>query len=169
MYTVELLDQPERKIVGPVLHTSFVANRQAEEVPPFFHKIMEDGDLETVPDRADANQICAFLKPEDSPEFDYHMGVEVTSFANVPDGMTPLVLPSCRCASITLVKRGNKDVMMAMNYLLKEWLPANGLRPDVSAPPHILYDDRFLPVFREKGYAGNPVAQLFIPVTAIPA
>ncbi len=168
MYTVELVYESERKIVGPVLHSSFVENRQAQEVPEFFHRIMADGDLETVPHRSNDNQICAFIKPEHSPEFDYHMAVEVEDFDAVPDGMQPLTIPACRCATVTLVKRGNKDVMMAMRYLLDEWIPQNGLRTDYSVPAFIYYDERFLPVFKEKGYDGNPVAQLFIPVTRLP-
>lgn len=168
MYTVDLVDQDERKIVGPVLHTSFAANRQGQEVPEFFHRIMDDGDLEQVPDRVNANQICAFVKPEASPDFDYYMAVEVDGFDKVPEGMAHLTLPPSRCASISLVKRGNKDVMMAMRYLLETWIPEQGLKVDYTVPAFIYYDDRFLPIFREKGYDGNPVAQLFIPVIAPP-
>ena len=164
MYSIEVVEVEEKKIVGPVLHTSFVANRQAEEVPLFFHKTMEQGDLEKVPNRVDANQICAFVKPETSPQFDYYMAVEVRGFDNIPDGMSCLTIPACRCATTSFVKRGNKDVMMAMQHLLNEWIPANAGRPDFSLPAFIVYDERFLPIFRTQGYDGNPVAQLFIPV-----
>ena len=165
MYTVELVPAAERKIVGPVLHSSFVENRQGHEVPEFFHRIMENGALETVPNRANTNQICAFIKPEKSPEFDYYMGVEVENFDVVPEGMqSPDHSGLSRCATITLVKRGNKDVMVAMRYLLEEWIPKNGFATDYGVPAFIYYDDRFLPIFKEKGYEGNPVAQLYIPV-----
>lgn len=163
MYDVELIDTNEKLIVGPVLHTSFADNLQAREIPDFFHKIMEDGDLEAVPDRVDANQICAFVKPADSPEFDYYMGVEVESFDRIPAGMASLTIPACRCATTALVKRGNADVMAAMHYIMQHWMKANRLRPDFSLPAFICYDDRFLPIFRKKGYAGNPVAQLYLP------
>jgi predicted transcriptional regulator YdeE len=167
MYSVEIADQDEKKIVGPVLHTTFVENRQAEVIPPFFHQIMDNGALESVPNRINANQICAFDKPENAPDFDYYMAVEVSGFKDVPAGMSSLIIPACRCATTSFIKRGNKDVMMAMQYLLKEWIPANVLRPDFSVPAFIYYDERFLPIFREKGYDGNPVAQLYVPVIAV--
>ena len=148
MYDVQLVDAPERQIVGPVLHSSFIANRQGEEVPHFFHRIMKDGTLETVPNRADDNQICAFIKPEHSPDFTYYMAVEVTSVDAVPEGMESLRIPACRCATITLIKRGNADVMAAMKYLLNEWIPANRLKTDYDVPAFITYDERFLPIFK---------------------
>ncbi|MBU1175504.1 MAG: GyrI-like domain-containing protein [Alphaproteobacteria bacterium] len=164
MFNVELIDTDEKRIVGPVLHTSFLDNLQAREVPDFFHRIMDDGTLDAVPDRINANQICAFVKPPDSPEFDYYMAVEVSGFDHVPADMKSLILPACRCATTSLVKRGNADVMAAMRYIMQDWMTANGLRPDFSLPAFIYYDDRFLPIFKAKGYAGNPVAQLFVPV-----
>ena len=41
MYSVEVISKDEMKIVGLVLRTTFMGNRQAEEIPPFFHKVME--------------------------------------------------------------------------------------------------------------------------------
>ena len=164
MYSVEIVNQDEKKLVGMLLHTTFANNRQAEEIPPFFHGIMEQGTLDTVPDRLDANQICAFVKPENAPELDYYMAVEVSGFDKVPEGMHTLTIPAARCATVSFVKRGNKDVMATMQYLLTNWIPASGLRPNLVAPAFISYDERFIPVFKEKGYDGDPVAQLFIPV-----
>jgi hypothetical protein len=34
------------------------------------------------------------------------------------------------------------------------------------APAFIYYDDRFFSVFNQHGYAGNPVADLYVPVQA---
>jgi predicted transcriptional regulator YdeE len=51
MYSVEIVKEEEKKVVGLALHTTFTANRQAEEIPPFFHKVMEDGTLENVPNQ----------------------------------------------------------------------------------------------------------------------
>ena len=168
MYSIEIVDQDEKKIVGLVLHTTSVNNRQAEEIPPFFHRIMEEGDLEPVANRLNANQICAFVKPETSPEFDYYVAVEVSGFDDVPDGMQALTIPASRCATTSFIKRGNKDVMVAMQYMMQEWMPANGVRPDFSLPAFMYYDERFIPIYKEKGYDGSPVAQLFIPVIENP-
>lgn len=54
---------------------------------------------------------------------------------------------------------------MAMQHLLNERIPADGVKPDFSLPAFIVCNERFLPIFRANGYDDNPVAQIFVPVT----
>ncbi len=163
MYSVEIVNKKEKKITAWVLHTTFTGNRQAEEIPPFFHKVMEGNTLENVSDRVNGNQICAIDKPENSPEFDYYMGVEVNNFNETPEGMKTLVIPAGNYAVTSFIKRGNADVLQAFKYLTETWLPEHRYKQD-KTPVFIYYDERFIPVYREKGYAGNPVAEIYIPV-----
>jgi predicted transcriptional regulator YdeE len=164
MYSVEIVKKEEKKVVGLALHTTFKGNRQAEEIPPFFHKVMEDGTLENVPNRSNTNQLCAIVKEQTSPDFDYYMGVETTGFDNVPDGMKTLDIPANRYAVTSFVKRGNADVLKAFKYLTDQWIPENGYTQDLETPLFIYYDHRFIPIYKDKGYAGNPVAEIYIPI-----
>jgi hypothetical protein len=40
MYSVAIQRVEEKKVVAFALHTTFVENRQAKEIPPFFHRVM---------------------------------------------------------------------------------------------------------------------------------
>ncbi|MDY6954112.1 MAG: GyrI-like domain-containing protein [Thermodesulfobacteriota bacterium] len=164
MYSVEVASLEEKKVVALVLRTSFVENRQAEEIPPFFHRVMEENTLETIPNRINSNQICAVRTIEDSPQFDYYMGVEVSTFDDIPAEMKTLTLPAGRYAVTSFVKRGNADVLQAFKYITEKWLPEKGYTQDHGSPVFIYYDERFIPVYRKEGYDGNPVAEIFVPV-----
>jgi predicted transcriptional regulator YdeE len=164
MYSVEIKSVGEKKIAALVLHTTFAGNRQAEEIPPFFHKTMEDETLDSVPNRANSNQICAIIKKENSPELDYYMGVEVSSYDDVPEGMGTLTIPGSNYAVASFIKRGNADVLRAVGYITEKWIPENGYKQNYEVPVFVYYDERFIPIYKEKGYDGNPVAEIYIPV-----
>ena len=164
MYEVQIVETKEKQVTALVLHTSFENNRQAEEIPPFWHLAMDEGTLERVPNRVNDNQVCAIVKKPDSPEFDYYMGVETADLDHAPEGMAGLTIPGGRCATASFVKRGNADVLRAFGFITGEWLPQNGLRQDPDRPAFIYYDERFIPVYKAQGYKGNPVGQIFVPV-----
>lgn len=164
MYEVEIVQTQEKHITALVLHTTFENNRQAEEIPPFFHRTMDEGTLEQVPERVNGNQVCAIVKKPDSPEFDYYMGVETADHGNPPAGMAGLTIPGGRCATASFVKRGNADVVNAFGFITGQWLPQNGLQQDPGRPVFIYYDERFIPIYKAQGYEGNPVGQIFVPV-----
>jgi predicted transcriptional regulator YdeE len=120
--------------------------------------------LEGVPLRVNSNQICAIDKKEDSPEFDYYMGVEVKDLHDVPKGMKSLTIPAGNYAVASFVKRGNADVLQAFMFITEKWIPETGYTQNRQVPLFIYYDERFIPVCKEKGYDGNPVAQIYVPV-----
>ncbi len=164
MYNVEIKNIEEKKVTALVLHTTFAMNRQAQDIPPFFHKVMEDGTLENVPNRINNNQICAFEMEKNSPGFDYYMGVEVSSVEKIPDGMKTITIPASKFVTASFIKRGNPDALQAFKFLTEKWMPENGCRQNQNIPLFIYYDERFIPVYKEKGYNGNPVAEIFIPI-----
>lgn len=164
MYSVEVMHKKEMKIIGLVLKTTFMQNRQAEEIPPFFHEVMEAKTLKSVPNRANNNQICIIYRKPNSPEFDYYMGVEVDNYDEIPEGMETITIPTGNYAVTSFTKRGNKDVLMAAKYITEEWIPKNGHTEDHQKPGCIYYDEAFINGYEEKGYDGNLTAQIFIPV-----
>lgn len=159
----KIVQKDELKVIGLVLHTSFKDGRFRTEVPPFFHKVLEEGKLEKVPNRINRNQLCIFKMKKDSPDFDYIMGVEAGSLDEIPEGMESITLPKSEYAILTIVKRGPEDVAKAIKYIYEEWLPESDY-VSTGAPGFIYYDDRFFSVFNKHGYGGNPVADIYVPI-----
>jgi predicted transcriptional regulator YdeE len=120
--------------------------------------------LDGVPNRLNENQVCIISPKKGSPDFDYIMGVEVRSTENIPEGMERFTLPKSEYAAMPFVKRRNADVLKGFTYLVEEWLPQSDYIRELEKPGFIYYDERFLPIYREQGYAGNPVAELYVPV-----
>lgn len=164
MYSVQIISKEEMKITGLILKTTFVQNRQAEEIPPFFHKIMELKILKNVPNRVNSNQICVIDRKADSPEFDYYMGVEVINYNEIPEGMVTITIPESKYAVTSFIKKGNKDVLGAVKFITEKWMPENGYIEDHQKPACIYYEESFISGYEEKGYDGNLTAQVFIPV-----
>lgn len=151
------------QVTGLVLHTSFQNGQNEKDVPPFFHRVLEEHLLDRVPNRINQNQLCVFLMKKDSPAFDYVMGVEVENGARIPSEMEHLMLPASDYAVLTIIKRGPQDVGSGFAYIYEEWLPTSDYRP-ANAPCFIYYDDRFFSIFNQQGYAGNPIAELYVPI-----
>jgi len=159
----KVVNKSEMKIVGLVLHTSFKDGMNKKEIPPFFHKVLEEKKLDNVPNRLNQNQLCVFKMENHSPNLDYVMGVEVNSLKNIPEGMESMVLSESMYASLKIVKRGPEDVGKAFETILSNWIPKSNYIP-TGTPGFIYYDDEFFSVFNEKGYDGNPLATVFVPV-----
>jgi predicted transcriptional regulator YdeE len=166
MMETKIIEKPAMQVIGFTLKTSFTDERNKVEIPPFFHKILEDGKLESIPDRLNNNQLCVFQMKKGNPDFNYTMGVEVSVENNVPDNMTSLLLPSSRYVTIKIVKRGPEDVGHAFGYIYKKWIP-NTVYIPTGEPSFIYYDDEFFRVYDEHGYAGNPLATVFVPIKTL--
>lgn len=160
----KIIKMKEIKVIGIVLSTSFKGERQALEIPPFFHKVYKEKKLNVITNRKNINQLCVIrFKGKDSPDFDYIMGTEVNNFNNIPDEMESLILPESEYVKMTIIKRGNEDVSNAFSYIIEKWLPesnyvASGL------PGFIYYDDRFFSIFDKYGYEGNPIVDIYVSI-----
>lgn len=151
------------KIVGFTLKTSFKYERHKTEIPPFFHKVLKEGKLESVKDRLNSNQLCVFEMKKDNPDFNYTMGVEVNKINTIPENMNSLTLPVSKYVAIKIIKRGPEDVGKAFGYIFKEWIP-NSVYIPTGEPAYIYYDDEFFSIYNEKGYEGNPLATVYVPI-----
>ncbi len=160
---IKILEKSEMQVVGITLKTSFKNDRNKKEIPPFFHKVLDERKLETVNNRINNNQLCVFGMKKDNPDFAYTMGVEVAKAESIPDEMTHLTLPASQYAAVKIIKRGPEDVGKAFGYIYKEYIPASIYVP-TGEPAFIYYDDEFFSVYNEKGYAGNPMATVYVPV-----
>ena len=163
MNVIQIVRREGMEVTGLVLHTSFLNQQHAQDVPPFFHRVLAEGRLEALPHRVNRNQLCVFLREQNSLEFDYLMGVEVAPGSPAPAGMQQVVLPAGEYAMVSIVKRGPQDVGAAFAAIYEQWLPLSGYRP-TGAPGFVYYDDRFFSIFNRVGYAGNPVADVYVPI-----
>lgn len=159
----KIIEKTEMTVVGITLKTSFKDDRNKTEIPPFFHHVLEEGKLNKVPDRLNANQLCVFEMKKDNPDFNYTMGVEVSNAKNAPAEMTKLKLPASKYVAIKIIKRGPEDVGRAFGYIYKEFIP-NSIYIPTGEPAFIYYDDEFFSIYNEKGYAGNPLATVYVPI-----
>ncbi|MFP4471222.1 MAG: GyrI-like domain-containing protein [Bacteroidota bacterium] len=163
MNNPEIISREAVRVAGLTLHTSFARDRNKTEIPPFFHKVLEEKKLEQIPGRLNQNQLCIFLMKKDSPDFDYLMGVEINAGEEIPEHTDSMVLSGGDYVRMSIVKRGPEDVGRAFGYLYNEWMSGSGYVPS-GAPAFIYYDEQFFTVFNSTGYAGNPPATVYIPV-----
>lgn len=153
----------ELKVLGFTLKTSFKNDRNKTEIPPFFHKVLSEGKLNTVPNKLNNNQLCVFTIQKGNPDFNYIMGVEVSNYDSDFEGMDFITLPESKYVSIKTVKRGPEDVGRAFEFIFKSWIPGSIYIP-TGAPAFIYYDNEFFEVFNKVGYSGNPMATVYVPI-----
>jgi predicted transcriptional regulator YdeE len=158
-----VVEKSAMRVIGLTLHTSFKDGRNKTEIPPFFHKVLDEGLLDRVPDRLNANQLCVFKMERNNPDFDYTMGVEVSKADDLPESMELIYLPAAKYVTVKTVKRGPEDVGKAFEFIFKSWIPGSIYMPS-GKPAFIYYDYAFFEVFNQYGYAGNPEATVFVPI-----
>ena len=159
----KIVEKPGMKIVGFTLHTTQKNGQNKKEIPPFFHKVYEEKKLESVPYKLDDNQLCIFKIQRNRPEFDYVMGTEVSTKDIIPEGMDFTYLPPSKYVAIKTVKRCPDDIIEVLDYIFKKWIPESEYIP-TGEPPFIFYDNEFFDVFDKVGYAGNPMATVYVPI-----
>ena len=160
---IKIVEKEEMHIVGITLKTSFKDERHKTEIPPFFHLVLKEGKLETVPCRLNSNQLCVFDMKKDKPDFNYTMGVEVSNASSAAPEMTRLTLPASQYVAIKIIKRGPEDVGKAFGHIYKEFIPKSIYVP-TGEPAFIYYDEEFFSIFNTVGYAGNPLATVYVPI-----
>ncbi len=162
----KIIEKSAMLVVGLTLKTSFKDDGNKTEIPQFFHKVLEERKLESVSDRVNQNQLCVFEMKKDQPDFKYTMGVEVKGLSNIQENFTLLLLRPSKYVSVKIVKRGPEDVGKAFGYIFEQWIPKSIYIP-TGEPAFVYYDDEFFSVFNTYGYAGNPMATVYIPIKAL--
>jgi len=160
---VKIVKKNNIRAIGLTIRTTFAQNKQAEDIPRFFHDTFESGILDSVKGRVNNSQLCIFIMKPQSPEFIYFMGVEADEKALIPEGFTELNLSANQYASVEIVKKGNSDVVKGFKHILEKWLPKSDYKA-VNSPAFIYYDEKFIESYKKYGYKKNPSAAIFIPV-----
>ncbi len=168
MEEISVIRKSEFTAVGFMLRTSFAGNRQAAEIPPFFHDTVLADRLSQVPGRLNEEYLCIFDKKPDSPDLDYTIASLTAATESLPDGLSLVKVPASLYACVRFSKKGNQDVLKLLKTMMEEWAPENGYMQNHSGLLFIRYDQAFLANYRSSGYEGETMAELYFPVVRKP-
>ena len=89
-------------VIGVELKTTTHDGRNYVEIPQFWEKVINEGQLDNIPDKKLKNTvlgICMDFEP--SGRFSYIIGSEVTSTENTPEDMVCKTIPASKYAVFT--------------------------------------------------------------------
>ena len=96
---------------------------------------------------------------DDSGNFDYIAGVEVSDFSDLPREFARVRIPEQRYAVFTHAEHIS-TIRRTVNTIWNHWLPASGLKA-ADAPNFERYDEKFDPV------TGNGGLEIWVPVEGV--
>ena len=129
-------------IIGVELKTTSHDGKNLAEIPQFWKKVIEEGQLERIPDKKYKDTVLGICMDfEHGGRFSYIIGAEVTSTENTPEDMVWRMIPASKYAIFTA--RGNMpgSIQETFRYIYQEWLPNSGYQRANSADFE-LYDER---------------------------
>ncbi len=144
-------------IIGIELRTTSRDGTNFLEIPQFWEKVIEKGQIVKIPDRKSAETllgICMDFKSDGS--FSYIIGSEVTNTENALDDMVSRTIPAAKYAVFTA--RGNMpdSIQEVTKYIYQKWLPSSEYQRANSADFEV-YDERF-------DDKENPEVDIYVPI-----
>jgi predicted transcriptional regulator YdeE len=146
-----------------MLSTTLQDNQCKYDIPPFFHKTLHDGILNTIPNRTDKSLMCVFSVKPNSPELGYLIAAEIYEKDNVPKGMVDVILPAATYATTKIVKNGFDSVYPVLKYMREQWIAENGY-VHAKQSEFVYYDDSFICSYLDSGYSDKSIATIYIPI-----
>jgi AraC family transcriptional regulator len=116
-----------------------------------FHQKVGD-----IPDRVGPVAYGVCCNGDDSENFDYIAGVEVSDFSDLPREFSTVRIPEQRYAVFTH-RDHISSIRRTVNTIWNHWLPASGLKA-ADAPSFERYDENFDPL------TGNGGLEIWVPV-----
>jgi AraC family transcriptional regulator len=116
-----------------------------------FHQKVGD-----IPDRVGQMAYGVCCNGDDSGNFDYIAGVEVSDFSDLPREFSRVRIPEQRYAVFTH-RDHISSIRRTVNTIWNHWLPASGLKA-ADAPSFERYDENFDPL------TGNGGLEIWVPV-----
>jgi AraC family transcriptional regulator len=144
-------------IIGIELKTTTNDGRNYVEIPQFWEKILQEGQIDNIPNRKFERVllgICMDFEPDDS--FSYIIGAEVASTENVPNDMISRTIPEATYAVFTVRGKMPASIQDTFKFIYQEWLPTSKYQRAASAEFE-LYDERF-------NDSENSEMDIFIPI-----
>ena len=146
-------------IIGVELKTTTQDGKNFVEIPQFWEKVLEEGQIEKIPDKKFQDTvlgICMDFEP--GGRFLYIIGSEVTSTENTPENMVCRKIPAGKYAIFTARGKMPGSIQETFKYIYQEWLPNSGYQHANSADFE-LYDKRCHD-------AENPEVDIYVPIVS---
>ena len=114
------------------------------------------GKVGEIPDRVGAMAYGVCCNGDDSGNFDYIAGVEVSDFSDLPREFSRVRIPAAKYAVFSHSEHIS-TIRRSVNTIWNQWLPSSGLKV-ADAPNFERYDEKFEPE------TGNGGLEIWIPV-----
>src|ERR1051325_11263156 len=150
--------QPPRFETGKPLLVAGIGERYTWEsgaaIPGQWQRFHQK--VDEIPDRVGKFAYGVCCNSDDSGNFDYIAGVEVSDFSDLPREFSRVRIPEQRYAVFSH-KDHISTIRRTVNTIWNHWLPASGLKA-ADAPSFERYDENFDPL------TGNGGLELWVPV-----
>lgn len=152
----ELKTKPSFKLIGYELKTTCKDGQNHRDIPAFWQKYLREGMGCRIPNRVHEDSwvelgICADFDLE-SGDLSYIIGMEATSFDDVPDDMVCREFPEAKYAVFTTPKvpqdQFAASIQSTWGTIFSEWFPHSGYEHAGSAEFEY-YDERCHPKLHE--------------------
>ncbi|MGE5530113.1 MAG: AraC family transcriptional regulator [Patescibacteria group bacterium] len=128
-------------ILGYELRTNTAGGENSQAIPEFWEKA-DLGRLTSIVNRLHTNETLGLcLDGDESGNFSYVIGVEVSSAPAIPAGMSLKTLPAAKYAVFTAKGPCPQAIQDMWRYIYGEWFPRSGLER-AETPDFELYDER---------------------------
>jgi AraC family transcriptional regulator len=150
--------QPPRFETGKPLLVAGIGERYTWEsgaaIPGQWQRIHQK--VDEIPDRVGKVAYGVCCNGDDSGNFDYIAGVEVSDFSDLPREFSRVRIPEQRYAVFSH-KEHISTIRRTVNTIWNHWLPASGLKA-ADAPSFERYDEHFDPL------TGNGGLEIWVPI-----
>ena len=150
--------QPPRFETGKPLLVAGIGERYTWEsgaaIPGQWQRFHQK--VDEIPDRVGKVAYGVCCNGDDSGNFDYIAGVEVSDFSDLPREFSRVRIPEQRYAVFSH-KEHISTIRRTVNTIWNHWLPASGLKA-ADAPSFERYDENFDPL------TGNGGLEIWVPV-----
>lgn len=134
---------PDLPVIGFEIRTTTQDGRNHREIPAFWDRVIQSGDIERIPGRLRKKTLLGIcLDGEKSGAFTYLIAAEARAEGALPKGMVRRTIAASRYAVFTARGPMPESIPQAFQYIFGEWLPDSGYRQADGAVIE-WYDERF--------------------------
>ena len=146
-------------IIGVELKTTTHDGKNFVEIPQFWDKVLEEGQIEKIPDKKFQDTVLGICMDfESNGRFSYIIGAEVISTENTPEDMVCRKIPAGKYAVFTACGVMPGSIQETFKYIYQEWLP-NSEYQRANSADFELYDERCRS-------AENPEVDIYVPIVS---
>ncbi len=137
-----IISKESFRIIGVELKTTTHDGKNLVEIPQFWEKVIEEGQIAKIPDKKFQDTVLGICMDfESSGSFSYIIGSEVNGTENTPADMVCRTIPAGKYAVFTARGKMPFSIQETFKYVYQEWLPNSEYRRANSADFE-LYDER---------------------------